>query len=205
MSDRLQKTIQQYNKIASGYSLNISGRYPKKEMEYFAKLLKPYDKILDVGCAAGRDCRIFRNKGLKVIGIDLSEKLVEIAKENNPDIEFKIADIRKIPFSSGLFCGLWVNAVFHHLDKKDMIPTLKEFRRVLKTNGILYIRTKLGKGNLKVKDDLALNEEREFTLLNQTELETMASKTGFEKIDSYITKDKTRNLYWINLFCRNTA
>lgn len=205
MSDRIKKTIEQYNKIAYRYAQNIASRQPSQEIERFIKLLKPHDKILDVGCAAGRDCRIFKNKGFEIVGIDLSEKLLKIAKQNNPDIEFKVADFRKLPFPDDSFNGLWVNTTFHHLDRKDMLPTLKDFIRVLANNGILFIRTKLGKGNIKVKEDLALNEERGFTLLTQTELEIMVSKVGFEKIGSYISKDKTRDLYWINLFCRNTT
>lgn len=200
MQDRIYKTINQYNKIAFQYARNIADRSPHEEIKRFIKLLKPQGRILDVGCAAGRDCRIFKDSGLNVVGIDLSEKLLEIAKQNNPDIEFKNADIRKIPYPNSNFDGLWVNAVFHHLDRKEMITVLKEFRRVLKSNGILFIRTKMGSGNWKVKEELALNEEREFTLLTSEDLNKMITNAGFKKIDLYSMKDKTRDLYWLNLF-----
>lgn len=202
MLNRIQKTINQYNKIALLYAQNISRRIPQEEINYFAKLLKPHSKILDVGCAAGRDSRIFKDLGFDVIGIDLSEKLLEIAKRNNPDITFKKADFRSIPYPNDSFDGLWVNAVFHHIDREEMITALKEFRRVLKANGILYIRTKQGKGNWKGREELALNEEREFTLLSSKDLESMIKKIGLSKIELYSKKDKTRDLYWIILFCK---
>ena len=202
MDDRIQKVVNQYNKIASSYGKNIQNYYTQEDIDYFAKLLKPQSKVIDIGCAAGRDSRILKDLGFDVIGIDLSEKLLEIAKKNNPDITFIQADFRKIPFPDNTFDGLWASAVFHHLDYKDMVPALWEFKRVLVKNRILYIRTKEGKGNWKKKEYLAVNEEREFNLLTKEQLEAMVKETGFEILKIETVKDKLRDLLWIVLFCR---
>lgn len=130
MRDRMRRTISQYDKIAAQYSQNIAALVPHQEIDTFKRLVKPGGRILDVGCAVGRDTRIFKDAGFEVVGIDLSTKLLDIARENNPDIVFQFADIRRIPFPDESFGGLWVNAVFHHLEKEEMISTLKELNRI---------------------------------------------------------------------------
>jgi len=82
-----------------------------------------------------------------------------LPKKNNPDIKFLLADIRKLPFPKNYFDGLWVSAVFHHLQKKDMLPTLKEFYRVLKPDGVLFILTKFGTKKFFGKDKLSLEKK----------------------------------------------
>jgi SAM-dependent methyltransferase len=38
-------------------------------------------RLLDVGCGAGRFCRIARDRGATVVGLDATSELIEIAKE----------------------------------------------------------------------------------------------------------------------------
>lgn len=202
MDSKTKKTIATYNRIAEEYAKKISDRARLVEIEKFISYLKPKAKILDIGCAAGRDSRIFKNKGFDVVGIDLSKKLLAIARLDNPDVTFIKADMRKLPFENNNFNAIWANAVLHHLEKKEIETTLKEWQRILSPNGIMYIRTKMGKGIWKGKDSLSIGEEREFTLLTSKELESMLTKSGLKKIEIYQTKDKTRDLLWINAFYR---
>ena len=61
--------------------------------EKFISLLKTDSSVLDVGCGAGVKSKYLVNKGLKVTGIDLSDKMIEIAKREVPQAKFKVADI----------------------------------------------------------------------------------------------------------------
>ena len=94
--DRTSRTINQYEQIASAYAQNIADRAPQKELEKFISQIPSGGKILDVGSAAGRDTRIFYDKGFDVCGIDLSQELIAIARRQNPGIDFFFADVRKI-------------------------------------------------------------------------------------------------------------
>ncbi|BCD90149.1 hypothetical protein fh0823_02880 [Francisella halioticida] len=48
--------------------------------------------MLDLGCGTGDLTNEIKNKGVKIIGVDLSENMLKKAKENYPDIEFKCMD-----------------------------------------------------------------------------------------------------------------
>lgn len=202
MNDKIDDVISIYNEIASTYAKKISKRIKRKEIEQFASFLKQHSKILDLACAAGRDSRYFKDKKFDVVGVDLSENLLKIAKQENPDIQFLLSDMRHLPFNDNYFDGIWANAIFHHLDRKEMLHTLFEWKRILKDRGIMYLRTKMGKGLWKGVDELSNGKVREFTLLTKNELSEMIKKAGFIEITLEIQKDFTRNIHWLSGFYR---
>ena len=98
--------------------------------------IRKSDTILDLGCGDGLNTFILRKMGCKkIIGVDISEYLLRIARKLNPGVEFKIASAEKLPFKSGSFNVVLVDSVFHHLS--DSVKVQKEIRRVLTSGGTL--------------------------------------------------------------------
>ena len=48
---------------------------------------------LDLGCGTGILCEILHNQGMEVWGMDFSEGMIEIARGNNPQIHYEVADM----------------------------------------------------------------------------------------------------------------
>lgn len=86
-----------YDKIAIRY---MQVRYQYINYRYLEKLnslLKPGSLILDLGCGSGKPIdRFFINRGHKVIGIDISEEQIKLAKRNVPQAEYMVKDISKL-------------------------------------------------------------------------------------------------------------
>lgn len=60
--------------------------------------------VLDLGCGYGENCAEFKRLGAsRVVGIDISEKMLEVAKNENTEIEFIKADISDLSFIDGRF------------------------------------------------------------------------------------------------------
>jgi len=91
-------------------------------------------KILDGGCGTGIYAKILTKKGAIVKGIDLSEKEIEIAKKENPRVEFKIGNAQKLPYKNKEFDIVLAALALAHLQNWNRV--LKEIYRVLKPNGI---------------------------------------------------------------------
>lgn len=99
--------------------------------------LKDAKKTLDVGCGSGfvtRDIAHF-TKG-KVVGIDGSSKMIEVAKEvlqgfNN--VELKVANAEKLPFENNSFDIVTCNLVLMWAEKPQKV--VDEMARVAKKNG----------------------------------------------------------------------
>ena len=75
-----------YNKTATGWSdewLKEKKQSAILEKFYncFAQVSSSHPKFLDLGCGAGYDSKIMSKLGARVTGIDISEKLIDIAKK----------------------------------------------------------------------------------------------------------------------------
>jgi ubiquinone/menaquinone biosynthesis C-methylase UbiE len=198
--------IDTYNRTAEAYAKSRVGTEDKDALAQLSHLLPPKARVLDVGCAAGRDAKILKDIGFTVTGIDLAEKLLDIARKSYPDITFILADMRKLPFEDESFDAVWASAVLHHITKNEMPGALQEIRRVLVPGGVLYVHTKAGTGVLTTKEAIVADEEREFTLLTTTELDTMLTNGGYTKLSLELKESRSRKgLLWLNGFYRKVA
>lgn len=105
---------------------------------------KKNEIVLDLGCGDGTLAKEIEEKGSKVIGIDLSENMIQKAKENG--IEAYVMSAIDLKFSNNYFDKVFSNAVLHWI--KDLDTNVKEINRVLKKNG-KFVAEFGGYGNIK--------------------------------------------------------
>lgn len=154
----LKKTREDYDKIAKDFS---ASRYSVwEEFNIFKDYIKDGDKILDLGCGNGRLLELFKDKNIEYVGVDNSERLIEMAKEKLKTLprtapptvglvrgknyklktNFLVADALNLPFPENYFDKIFSIAVLHHIPSKEYrLQLLKEAERVLKNNGILIL------------------------------------------------------------------
>jgi len=91
-------------------------------------------KVLMLGCGTGEESRIIAAKGAtKLVGIDISEASIKIAKESYPEYEFIVADMHKLPFKDHSFDFVYSSLAIHYSANPDVV--YKEVFRVLKRGG----------------------------------------------------------------------
>jgi len=188
--DEVEQTIQTYDKIAPEYCKKT--RQPKFlewEENYIKKLLsfihKPKPLILDVGCGDGRHCIIIEKNGGKALGIDLSQGMLEEAKTLYPEGDFQKMDMRSLSFDNDFFDGIWASGSIYHVPKTNINELIKEFRRVLKPNGILAVNFKLGRGEgMEVEPKSYSGSPRYFAYYTEKEMKDIFCSLGFEVLES---------------------
>lgn len=84
--------------------------------------------VLDIGCGAGRFCRIVADRGATISGIDATPALVEIARERIPDGDLRVGDMEELPWADGSFDV--VTGFNSFFIAADMVDALAEARRV---------------------------------------------------------------------------
>ena len=110
-------------------------------MELFRERLTPDSAILDFGCGYGRVLEeLNRNGFLNLAGVDISEKMIEIAKTNLPNVDFKINNGVDIPYEDSYFEAVIISAVLTCISgNDDQKKLITEIKRVLKPGGIVII------------------------------------------------------------------
>jgi ubiquinone/menaquinone biosynthesis C-methylase UbiE len=141
--------------------------------------------ILDLACGQGYFSKILNKKGANVVGIDISEKLIEIAREKfgSLGVEFLVRDAAHMEgISGGQFDAVICNMSFH--DIKHVSETIDEIARVVRIGGKLVFSiphpwTHMAK-TIKEGDDYYLRLEK-----YRTELEVPNALYEDEGIVSY--------------------
>jgi ubiquinone/menaquinone biosynthesis C-methylase UbiE len=142
----LIKSSMDYSPIAGNYDRMESDAKTLWLLGYatVVQLISPLDnkKILDYGCGTGVFCRLLREKGSDVTGVDLSKGMIDVAKKNSPDgIDYcrvKSGDLGR--FRERSFDHAVSNFVFCEVPAKTMIRKIvKEVFRVLKDNGLFVL------------------------------------------------------------------
>lgn len=93
-------------------------------------------KVLMLGCGTGDECKILIEHGANpknIVGLDRSQKSIEIAKETYPDIEFVVDDINNLPFLGNYFDFVYSSLSIHYSKTPEKV--YKEVYRVLKKDG----------------------------------------------------------------------
>lgn len=114
-----------------------------KKLGFFGK-----DKtLLDAGCGAGYWAIAASHLNKQVFGIDITEKYLSYAKTlkknfHRQNINLKLGKIENLPYHDNFFDFIICYSVWMFTDKEK---TLKEFRRVLKPGGKLYLGSLTGK------------------------------------------------------------
>jgi ubiquinone/menaquinone biosynthesis C-methylase UbiE len=191
MTNSTNITIETYNKTAKEYEKKVANLHHFEEENFFLKLIGKNKIILDMGCGDGRDLKIFSEKNYQVYGIDLSKELLNLAKKKVPNGILKNMDIRKLDFKDNFFDGIWSVASLLHLEKKDVLKSLKETNRVLKKGGIMCLCVKKG-SNEKLILDKRYNSKKFYSYFQKKELENLVLDAGFEILELKIIKPENK-------------
>lgn len=139
-----QQNAQRYTEIASNYRQDWRGESTPDLVNKYHAFLKMLGegrkRILDVGCGTGKASLFFARLGHQVCCVDLSTGMLRETmnqKSDDHDLNMTLANMKRLPFVSNSFDGLWTMAAVVHLPRQDRKTALSEFFRVLKPDGVL--------------------------------------------------------------------
>ncbi|MDX9905027.1 MAG: arsenite methyltransferase [Bacteroidales bacterium] len=115
------------------------------------------DTVIDLGSGAGNDCFVARalvGEEGKVIGIDMTKEMIELARKNADklgykNVQFRYGDIENMPVTSKKADVVISNCVLNLVPDKEM--AVSEICRVLKVGGHFCISDVIIKGELPEK------------------------------------------------------
>ncbi len=125
----------------------------KKVVDLFYK--NQTNRILDLGCGAGRNLIYLADKGFELYGLDSSSTGLRytINRLNEKKLSARLAlhDMVSLPYVGEYFDAVISIQVIHHNIVKDIEATVREITRVLKYKGLVWITIPVSKNEPSTK------------------------------------------------------
>jgi 2-polyprenyl-3-methyl-5-hydroxy-6-metoxy-1,4-benzoquinol methylase len=195
-----------YNKIAKDWHKDHqTDDWWVEGTNAFISLLKPGALVLDVGCAGGFKAKYLIAGGLKVVGIDIAEEFIAIAKREVPVAEFLTLGMEDIKTLPQEFDAIFMQASLLHIPREQAGRVIKDAVTRLKKSGLLYIAVKEvreGKPTEEVKTekDYGYDYDRFFSYFSLDEIKDMMIGAGLEVV--YENRKSFGGTCWIQVIAR---
>jgi SAM-dependent methyltransferase len=99
-------------------------------------------RILDIGSGTGRPtAEVLAKRGFAVTGLDVSEKMVELARRQVPGASFELADVRAYETPAGSWDAVCVFFPLLQMSRDDIDTTLRNVATWLRPGGYLVLAT----------------------------------------------------------------
>jgi 2-polyprenyl-3-methyl-5-hydroxy-6-metoxy-1,4-benzoquinol methylase len=102
-------------------------------------LLKPGDRILEIGCGIGTVVHELTAQGYDVCGTDISQVAIDYGRNKYGDIRLQVQPAEELAFEDGAFDVVLSFDLFEHIARIDR--HIDEVRRVLKVGGYYLFQT----------------------------------------------------------------
>ncbi|MDD5146273.1 MAG: class I SAM-dependent methyltransferase [Candidatus Pacebacteria bacterium] len=144
--DKKAQTIKSYNDNAQSFAKKfdaLGSRADRGIKEAFALVNRLNPNVLEIGCGNGRDAEEIIKYTNDYLGIDISEKLIELARQKVPRARFEVADIERYTFPEKLDI-IFAFASLIHASKEGLQRILKQLFGALNSGGVIYLSMKYG-------------------------------------------------------------
>jgi len=179
------KTRRGYNLAAQKYhdlfhNEMTEKEYDRKLLDAFAAKLPKGAAICDAGCGPSAHVgRYLFDKGLRVVGVDVADRCVELARAYNPGMDIERMDMAHLAFPADFFDGILSYYSIIHTPKAFLGRIFGEFRRILKSGGYLLVTVKAGTGEGYRNELLGIATEIYMALFTEEEIAHYFERAGF--------------------------
>ena len=125
-----QNIIEIYKKHARAWTeLRGNFLYEKTWLDHFLSFIPQHSEILDLGCGSGKPIADYLiQHDHKIIGVDSSDVMIEMAQQNFPEQRWLQADMRTVEFDQK-FNAILAWDSFFHLTPNDQLQMFSQFTR----------------------------------------------------------------------------
>jgi len=189
MLDKYTITIETYNKSAKRFEeifMNMD-LYNDTYAKFCNLIDKKHADIFEIACGPGNITKYLLTKrpDFKITAIDLSSKMIELAKNNIPSADFKIMDCRDIETIEEKYDAIMCGFCLPYLSREEGAKLISDSSKLLNLNGLIYLSTMKGDyGKSGFETTSFSGQEKVYIHYHQAEyLIDKLSVNGFEIIE----------------------
>ncbi len=172
-----------YDRLSEEYARRIYGElahkpFDREQLDRFARQTRA-GLVCDIGCGPGHVARYLHDAGAKVIGLDLSPRMLEVARELNPAIPFEAGDMFALPFADEALAGIAAFYAIVNIPEPSLPAVFRELHRVLRAGGLLLIAFHTGGESLFVDELWGQRITMNFHFFETQSIERLLTAAGF--------------------------
>jgi ubiquinone/menaquinone biosynthesis C-methylase UbiE len=144
MDHAFENVEQSYDQIADEYVTRIAHELEHKPLDRdlltrFAEQVRAQGVVCDLGCGPGHVTRYLHEHGASASGLDLSARMVELARQRNPGLTFRQGNMAALAMPDASLAGIVAFYSLIHFQRAQIVSVLREFQRVLQPGGLLLL------------------------------------------------------------------
>jgi len=168
--------------------------------DYFTSSFLPGSKVLDVGCAAGRDVARLLELGFDGYGLEPCQELIDAGLQRYPELKGRL-EAGGLPHQATryeTYDGVVCSAVLMHLPSSDLFDALIALRKLLKVDGRLLVSIPLERDDIHGNRD---QHNRLFEPLKPEQLTLLCKRLGLDLINDWDNDDSAgrEGIRWVTL------
>ncbi len=145
LPEKYQHTINTFNSVADQYLTYFKDfKLYQKSYDWLLQSLKEnHVTVLDIACGPGHvDYYLLQSRpDLQITGIDLAPRMIELARQLNPEGNYQLLDGRNIASLHSKYDVIVSAFCLPYLSHNDMTSLLKNMTEMVHDNGIIYLST----------------------------------------------------------------
>ncbi len=182
-----------YDAVADEYVRRIADElehkpFDRRILDRFAAQMRGKAVVCELGCGPGHVARYLQQEGVSICGMDLSAQMVAQARRLTPEIDFTQGDMTALDVPDASWAGIIAFYSIIHIPRPQVVPTLREWRRVLRPGGLLLLSFHLGGETVHLDEWWERKVSVDFHFFQPDEMAGYLNSAGFE-IDEIIERD----------------
>jgi SAM-dependent methyltransferase len=182
-----------YDLAAAEYSKSFLNELDNKPfdrsiLDRFTRMLPEGGLIYDFGCGSGQTTLYLSSSHRqKVVGLDFSEKTIELARMNFPDIDFQVDDMLASKMNSQSADGIIAFYAIVHFTYKQVEQALAEWFRLLKPDGYCLFSFHCGRDVISIENFLEVQgANATWRFLQPDRVLKISEKIGFKLFEAVV-------------------
>ncbi|MDE3056647.1 MAG: class I SAM-dependent methyltransferase [Bacteroidota bacterium] len=186
----IETIIKCYDDVADDYAAHRSDELSKKHLDRlllkeFALMNKEKGLCADFGCGPGHTTKFLYDHGLKnIIGIDISARMIDVAKRLFPKIKFETGDLLNIAYKSDYFRSVVAFYAIVHFTYDQIKMAFSEVNRVLKKEGQFLFSFHAGDKIVHFDKANDIDVDIDLYFFQTEKIIELLQETGFQIIDA---------------------
>ena len=145
-----ERVRESYDRVAQRYAAEIGGELAGKPIDRallrcLTDLVAAVGEssgsrvIADLGCGPGHVAAYLSSLGASALGVDISPGMIDICREQHPDLQFRVGSFLALPLIDGELAGAVAFYSILHLRPVDRPPAYAEIARAVRPGGWLLV------------------------------------------------------------------